>query len=423
MTNIDPINEYIFKYVWASSSSASLYVYDTDRSALLDSRTLETNIPIVDLRVYFSTYSWIYGSVSKLVCDWTLLREYAPSEPETSLGSEEGLQDWTRTIEGLTESTYTVPGGEALPEGIYYWHVRAVDGAGNVGYWSGVWQFTVANVPQVITITTVEQLQAMNDNLSDHYVLGNDIDASATAGWNGGLGFDPIGTRIDDYFAGSFDGRGYTIYNLYINRPFANNVGLFGYIGTGSIAKNVGLVNVYVYGSFSVGGLVGYNAGTVSNSYSTGTTRGFYVGGFVGTNDGTISNSYSTCSVIGDFVAGGSAVGGFVGYNYGGTIYNSYSKGPVSGSSHIGGFAGANLGDIFDSFWDKQTSGKSTSAGGTGKTTTQMKDIRTYTDTTWSVGLTTPWDFVDNPYGDEGTEDIWNIYPAVNDGYPFFTWS
>jgi hypothetical protein len=44
-------------------------------------------------------------------------------------------------------------------------------------------------------IETVEQLQAMNDHLDKHFILMNDIDASATAEWNDGAGFEPIGEQ------------------------------------------------------------------------------------------------------------------------------------------------------------------------------------------------------------------------------------
>jgi hypothetical protein len=66
-------------------------------------------------------------------------------------------------------------------------------------------------------ITTVGQLQEMKNNLSAHYALGKDIDASETVNWNGGAGFEPVGTSAST-FAGSLDGRGYKITNLYINR-------------------------------------------------------------------------------------------------------------------------------------------------------------------------------------------------------------
>ncbi len=76
-------------------------------------------------------------------------------------------------------------------------------------------------------ITTVTQLQEMKDNLSAHYRLKNEIDASETAGWNSGEGFEPIGDS-DDKFTGTLSGGGYIIDSLTINRPTEDRVGLFG---------------------------------------------------------------------------------------------------------------------------------------------------------------------------------------------------
>ena len=66
-------------------------------------------------------------------------------------------------------------------------------------------------------IYNIEQMQAIDDNLSKNYLLMKNIDASATASWNGGAGFDPIGD-ISDRFAGIFDGGNNVITNLFINR-------------------------------------------------------------------------------------------------------------------------------------------------------------------------------------------------------------
>ena len=273
-------------------------------------------------------------------------------------------------------------------------------------------------------ITTVGQLQEMKNNLSAHYALGNDINASDTVNWNGGAGFEPVGTYANG-FTGSFDGRGYKINNLYINRSGTDGVGLFERVSEGGVVKNVGLENVYVTGHDYVGGLVGRNEGTVSNSYSTGSVGGnWYVGGLVGRNSRTVSNCYSTGSVSSSY-----AVGGLVGTNDG-TVSNSYSTGLVSGSYEVGGLVGRNdigtvsncysagdvngagntvgglvgfkySGTVSNSFWDKQTSGQATSDGGIGKTTAEMKTQSTFTN----VG----WDFV----------NIWNIASNINSGYPF----
>ncbi|GAI11132.1 unnamed protein product, partial [marine sediment metagenome] len=111
-----------------------------------------------------------------------------------------------------------------------------------------------------IHITTLEQLQAMKDDLTADYILDNDIDASATSGWNDGKGFEPVGRWIeteDDIilycpdhtywtyqpFTGSFDGQGYTISNLFmdwsaVGCPNEHSVGLFGNTD-GATIKNV----------------------------------------------------------------------------------------------------------------------------------------------------------------------------------------
>jgi uncharacterized repeat protein (TIGR02543 family) len=314
-------------------------------------------------------------------------------------------------------------------------------------------------------ITTVEELQEMNDNKTAYYILGNDIDASATSGWNGGAGFVPIGWGplhvSDNKFTGTFDGRRYKITNLHINLSGSPYVGLFGYVG-GAVIENVGLEEENVIGGSYVGGLVGSNGdlflsgGTIINCYSTGSVNGGgSTGGLVGLNCGTISRSYSAASVIGTNNEGGLVgndagpvsncyatgsvsyqvingvggvdVGGLIGA-LGNTLSNCYSTGPVSGLDRVGGLVGNNTGGVYNCFWDNQTSGQSTSGGipewyhGTGKTTDNMKNVRTFTDNTWSTGLGTPWDFVGNPYGDLGNDNIWNIASDINSGYPFLAW-
>lgn len=236
-------------------------------------------------------------------------------------------------------------------------------------------------------ITTCTELQNIKNSLSGDYYLDNDIDCSDTVNWNGGAGFEPIGINFNG-FTGTFDGQGHKIANLYINRPSSGCVGLFGCLeNSGSEVKNVGLGNVTVHGGFRVGGLVGWNdGGTINNSYSTGdvscSATSWYVGGLVGWNDGTINNSYSTASANGGYY-----VGGLVGLN-GGPVSNSYSTGSVTGDPRMaGGFVGA--GDCNNCYWDTQTSGQSTSACGTGKTTAEMKQQATFAgwdfDNIWTI--------------------------------------
>ena len=127
-------------------------------------------------------------------------------------------------------------------------------------------------------ITTCTELQNIRNNLTGDYYLANDIDCSGIAN------FKPIG-NCDNTFTGTFDGKGYKITHLHINRPYTDCVGLFGCIGSGSEIKNASLEEVDVRGRNYLGGLVGTNEGTITNSYSTGTVSGgAYIGGLVGGN-------------------------------------------------------------------------------------------------------------------------------------------
>jgi hypothetical protein len=199
-------------------------------------------------------------------------------------------------------------------------------------------------------ILNVNQLQAMGNNLAGNYVLGNDIDASATSGWNGGAGFVPVGSydlACPNCFSGSFDGLGHSIDSLTINRPATDYVGLFGYANAATL-RNVGLTAPNVTGRNGVGALAGYvdNATSVSASHAEGgsvTGTGFNVGGLIGklnaTTD-TISGSYASSTVTSTSV-GNNYLGGLVGYSRG-AIANSYATGAVNGTgSYVGGLAGA----------------------------------------------------------------------------------
>ena len=331
-----------------------------------------------------------------------------------------------------------------------------------------------ANFALLIPIWDWYDLDAIRDNPGGSYLLMNDLD-STTTGYinqasptaNEGKGWDPIGTRYD-WFEGIFDGHGFEIRDLFIHREDEYDVGLFGYFSSGVI-KDVGTVNATVTGLHYVGGLVGINHGTVNNSYSAGNVQGFGnigglvgvnygnvanssstasvtstsspygfpAGGLVGWNRGTISNSYSTGSVTGDSDIGGlvgdnggtvnnsyatgnvtgddSFIGGLVGANYFGTVSNSYATGRVTGSEDVGGLVGKKYGSatVVNSFWDTETSGQVTSAGGTGKTTAEMQDIATFSGRFWDIiGVANP--------SIRNSSYIWNM--VDDQTYPFLSW-
>ena len=114
-------------------------------------------------------------------------------------------------------------------------------------------------------INTVTHLQEMEFNRSAHYKLITNIDASATATWNGSgssyKGFKPVGNNTVE-FTGSFDGKGYTISGLFINRSSINYVGLFGKTAASARITDVDLRAINITGGgLWTGGLVGWNSG------------------------------------------------------------------------------------------------------------------------------------------------------------------
>jgi len=180
-------------------------------------------------------------------------------------------------------------------------------------------------------------------------------------------GWVPIGTiSSSNRFATTFEGNGHTISNLYVRgSTSADYIGLFGYTSTNAALRNIGMLDVKLYGGEGndfIGGLVGRNNdGSITASYATGNTDGDdnfdVVGGLVGTNSGTISASYASGTVNGD--ANNDEIGGLVGRNEG-SISASYAAGTVNGgdnTDNVGGLAGFNNGTISASYATGNTDG------------------------------------------------------------------
>ena len=202
-------------------------------------------------------------------------------------------------------------------------------------------------------------------------------------------GWEPIGTATSAS-ASTFEGNNHTIDNLRINRVITN-IGLFGFTASNARIVNIGLLNVNVAGRDNTGGLVGQNNGTIANSYATGNvaSKGSFLGGLVGWNHGTIINSYATGNVEGDGSSGGLvgrnngsitnsytagnvkvvtfnpalSAGGLVGINQG-PLSNSYAVGNVKGLDLIGGLVGLNIGSITSSYATKNVEGQRNLLGG-----------------------------------------------------------
>lgn len=290
---------------------------------------------------------------------------------------------------------------------------------------------------------------SLNRQVNYYYFLQtNDINASETANWYQGKGFSPI-----HGFKGHYNGNNFNIYNLFIVSQEQYGTGLFSQLGGMSYdaAKitNLGLINVNITGPDYVGALVGYVSGNciISNCYSSGVVNGTTtVGGLIGSNQSSVSNCYSyaqvngvsyiggligyagspvtKCYSIGNVfgtenvggligcssttvsnsysisnVTGNKRVGGLIGIHGQSTVSKCYSTGKVTGVENVGGFVGTITGGTVtgNCYWNTETSEQTTSAGGTGLTTSQMLQQNNFTD----------WDF----------SEVWKIYQGYS--YPF----
>jgi hypothetical protein len=258
-------------------------------------------------------------------------------------------------------------------------------------------------------ITTWAELADMNNHLSSYFILMNNL-SSATTGYdtyasssaNSGGGWLRIGS-VTPWFTGNFDGQGKTISDIYISST--TSAGLFGRIETGGIIKNVkvGDITIAAVGNYS-GAISGLNNGTIQNCYVTGSINASSqgaTGGIVGYNQGSgvIQNCYSHVNITNGIYSAG-----FVCYDIG-IVTNCYSTGSISGTGSNGFSYTEGTGT--NCFWDTETSGKSTSVGGTGKTTAEMKTLSTFTN--WDIVSKASW-----------VNEAWYIDATVD--YPRLGW-
>jgi filamentous hemagglutinin family protein len=222
------------------------------------------------------------------------------------------------------------------------------------------------------------------------------------------------------------------------------HVGSSSYAG-GFVAGNFGSIfQAYATGAVTddgntvLGGFGAFNIGALEQVFATGAVTGgtnTVVGGLVGVNGalapsdkfgrpgpvGSIKDAFATGKASG---AAGSIVGGLVAVNDG-VIKTSYAAGAVSGGS-TGGLVAKNnpsfqfadltipsivdqggspvplqpgAGAVTNSYWNTETSGQPSSAGGTGMTSRQL-----------AAGLPTGFD-----------PAVWTILPDPS--FPYFPWA
>ena len=242
-----------------------------------------------------------------------------------------------------------------------------------------------------------------------------DIDVSAYYWQPIGIYYDRADVVKRQYFSGNYDGDGHTVSGVFTNSRKAGT-GLFGIARTSGQyveIKNLGIIESYIKGISSVGGVVGesnynlkncyndsiiisdngnaggivgvtngkvincYNQGEVSCTYTSYNYH--YVGGICGSCSGEIINCYNVGKITGRQINGGICGSGYTGF-----IRGCYNAGNVGneGGGIAGGIVGSE-GDVFDCYNLGNVVG-ATVGGITGKITssnqTSVRIIACYND-------------------------------------------
>ena len=251
----------------------------------------------------------------------------------------------------LTTDKYDMNGDGAKDEayeignaGQLYWFAGLVNGTLTDG--------TVQNL-KVNAVLTADII--VNKDLLTS--INTDDDGNVTNGTSFRIWL-PIGKINSDngkqmLYAGIFDGKGYSISGVYANlydapvedpKNIYNNKNFAGLFGLhAGVTRNLGILDSYMRGEYSIGGICGCNdGGTIQNCYSAATVCGDSdIGGICGSSEGDsiIENSYNAGYVYG---ADGS-IGGICGDNSA-TLQKCYNVGTVKGEFKVGGIVGGSSG-------------------------------------------------------------------------------
>ncbi len=201
-------------------------------------------------------------------------------------------------------------------------------------------------------VATPLQLDNVREHRQSHFRQIADIDLTGYADQE--EGWEPIGSNVRR-FRGAYDGDGFEITGLYINRPDSDYIGLFASLEDAEIS-NVRLSNVDITGRGHVGALAGRSErdedhqGTIEDVYVSGSlfARSFYLGGILGAAYGEyITGCEVDVTLEGDFGNGLMNLGGMIGH-LDGTITQSTSSGQIiANTGSVGGLIGRTSSDAF----------------------------------------------------------------------------
>ena len=278
--------------------------------------------------------------------------------------------------------------------------------------------------------------------------------------------WDPIGTSSPAvYFAGHYDGNGYTISGLFTpagDTAEYSDAGLFGVVGAylldGNVAtvENLGIVNSFVQGYENVGSIAAcgfvaliqncYNKGDVSgyrnvggivgiqsfagvtNSFNTGTVKGVYenVGGICGSSEVSgIRSCFNTGTINGQLYTGDDGItvtqklGGICGYGGAQSCYNTGEVARVLNTTK-GGIIGDSSSESENNFYGGSCS--SSTGGIEGADVSGQAEYRASLNINTFKTLeffenTSNWENTDTSY--QWDFSIWGVDGRANEGFPY----
>lgn len=198
-------------------------------------------------------------------------------------------------------------------------------------------------------ISSVAQLEYLRDQsnmgsgkITAHAKLVNDIDLAYASASN----WIPVSKSNSNGFAGTFDGNGHCIKNLYSSFNQGGYVGLFGYVYGGTI-KNLTVEGVIESPCSNQGMIAGYSyGGNYYNCVAKGrinTSGSYFVGGIAGniSKSGSSNPVVQGCASYVDIVSTGTYTAGLVGMAGNGINMEACANyGNVTGTANVGGLMG-----------------------------------------------------------------------------------
>ena len=291
---------------------------------------------------------------------------------------------------------------------------------------------TYSGIPKGYTpISTAEELQNINNNLSGKYYLMNDIDLADYGAWT------PIGQYDIRGFTGIFDGGGHEIKNIAVEvenkKEFFESyyAGLFAKTSEAEI-RNVGISNGRVvissFGySMVAGGIVGYSLSEtkITNCYNAASIAAHSlgvnemvnqstssVGGIVGEGQVIIENCFNMGIISSYDAYSGTQVGGIIGCTSHSSISQCYNKGLLFGKEaqsnypYLGGLIGyeGNSNDISSCYYIDST----TDAAG-----------HSFTEGYHGIPLSEEEMAAQDSFEGFDFENVWSISSEINSGFPY----